>query len=66
MVDPPATEEELLHYANLLAQILESKDNRDDVEQAAVHVWRIELTIEQHERLQQFNLEPLEDEEEED
>lgn len=53
-MSPEPTIEELMRYAALLAWIMESPDEVNDVRETAVHVWRIELTVEAHERLQQF------------
>lgn len=54
--------DELLRYAALLAWIMQSKDDRREVEETAVHVWRVELTIEQHEQLNRFLPDELRDE----
>jgi hypothetical protein len=43
--------EKLRRYAELLAWIMASPDDRVEVEGTAVHVWRIELTVAQHEEL---------------
>lgn len=54
-----AEEAELRRYAGLLAWIMYSKDDREEVRETAVHVWRVELTPEQHDRLQEFLPEDL-------
>lgn len=45
--------DELRRYAGLLAWIMMS-DDVDEVRQTAVHVWRVELTVDDHRRLQEF------------
>lgn len=45
---------ELRRYAGLLAWIMQPEDDIDEVRDTAVHVWRISLTVEEHQRLQQF------------
>lgn len=57
-----AEEAELRRYAGLLAWIMMSEDNRREVEETAIHVWRVELTREQHARLMEFLPAELRDE----
>lgn len=55
-------EDELRRYAELLAWIMMPEDDRREVEETAVHVWRVALTSEQHARLQRFLPADLRDE----
>jgi hypothetical protein len=45
---------ELHRYAGLLAWIMMPLVDADEVRQTAIHVWRVELTLEDHKRLQSF------------
>ena len=44
--------EELAGYAGLLAYIMNPVDDQAEVEENAVHVWRVRLNVEDHTRLQ--------------
>lgn len=46
--------DELRRYAGLLAWIMQPTEDRAGVEDTAVHVWRISLTLEDHARLDRF------------
>jgi hypothetical protein len=52
--DVQADDSELRYYAALLAYIMAPEDDRSAMWGNAEHIWRIELSVEQHERLQQF------------
>ena len=53
-VDPPPSDEELRYYAGLLAWIMQPTTDRAEVLDTAQHVWRVTLSVEEHERLRQF------------
>jgi hypothetical protein len=61
-IESRLADDELLRYAALLAWIMDSEDDRAEVEDTAVHVWRVELAVEDHARLARFLPDELRDE----